>query len=111
MKIKFECTGCGKCCKGPAERASGVNLSRSEAKLLRDAGHGHAVRSTYNQTLLCLVPAPEAGMMQCALLKDNKCTAYEVRPMQCRSFPFWATFFAEPGAWRKAECEGLTVEQ
>ena len=25
----------------------------------------------------------------CQFLKDNRCTIYEARPMQCRTWPFW----------------------
>ena len=25
----------------------------------------------------------------CSLFQDGKCSAYKVRPIQCRAFPFW----------------------
>ena len=33
-------------------------------------------------------------------LRDNKCTAYEARPTQCRTWPFWPEVMS-PKAWKK----------
>lgn len=37
---------------------------------------------------------------------QNRCLIYEVRPVQCRSFPFWNYFRKDP-ALAEAECPGI----
>jgi len=40
---------------------------------------------------------------------DGGCTVYDIRPRQCRTFPFWRENVASPKAWRKTEtrCPGV----
>jgi Fe-S-cluster containining protein len=40
----------------------------------------------------------------CVLLDPTtrKCTAYEERPRQCRTWPFWDSNLASPAAWAEA---------
>jgi Fe-S-cluster containining protein len=40
----------------------------------------------------------------CVLLDvtTRKCTAYEDRPRQCRTWPFWDSNLASPAAWAEA---------
>ena len=39
----------------------------------------------------------------------NTCTAYEARPVQCRTFPFWADMIGAKGWTKEAReiCEGV----
>lgn len=45
----------------------------------------------------------------CVMLKDGKCSIYNVRPMQCRTFPFWPHNIASKEDWEhlKNECPGI----
>jgi len=40
---------------------------------------------------------------------DQGCTVYEVRPDQCRTFPFWEELVESPEAWAEesAKCPGM----
>jgi Fe-S-cluster containining protein len=40
----------------------------------------------------------------CVLLDETtrKCTAYDERPRQCRTWPFWDSNLASPAAWAEA---------
>ena len=50
------------------------------------------------------------GWRSCVFLDDkNMCTVYEVRPDQCRAFPFIEVLWRKPGRWRVGNCEGLQV--
>ncbi len=40
----------------------------------------------------------------CVFLQDRKCTLYEDRPRQCRTWPFWDSNISTPQAW-EATCE------
>ncbi|MBW2107962.1 MAG: 50S ribosomal protein L11 methyltransferase [Deltaproteobacteria bacterium] len=48
------------------------------------------------------------GDLECALLDADgrRCTVYPVRPGQCRTYPFWNCFKANPAA-AQAECPGV----
>jgi Fe-S-cluster containining protein len=45
----------------------------------------------------------------CVFLKDKRCSVYEARPVQCRTFPWWIQHLREPTDWQAAKerCEGI----
>ena len=45
----------------------------------------------------------------CIFLKEGKCSIYDVRPRQCRTYPFWPQNLRSPEAWARAcrACEGI----
>jgi uncharacterized protein len=45
----------------------------------------------------------------CIFLENNRCTAYEARPMQCQTFPWWIENLRDPEDWQEAaaRCEGI----
>jgi hypothetical protein len=56
---------------------------------------------------ICLLDSPATN--QCIFLKENKCSIYEARPIQCRTFPWWLHNLESPDNWRSAgvNCEGI----
>ncbi|NGX56412.1 MAG: hypothetical protein K1060chlam5_00651 [Candidatus Anoxychlamydiales bacterium] len=48
----------------------------------------------------------------CVFLKDKKCLIYEVRPKQCKNFPFWKSNLTDKKSWEnlKRECPGIDDE-
>lgn len=47
---------------------------------------------------------------RCVLFEGGVgCRAYEARPRQCRTWPFWARIVATPEAWEReaADCPGM----
>ena len=47
---------------------------------------------------------------RCVLFESGSgCRAYEARPRQCRTWPFWARIVATPAAWEReaADCPGM----
>ena len=47
--------------------------------------------------------------LNCVHLGPNGCTVYEARPVQCRTFPFWADMIGKKGWTAEAReiCEGV----
>jgi len=47
----------------------------------------------------------------CHFLKDNKCSVHEMRPFQCRSFPFWQMMVSNRKNFERytKKCKGLQV--
>jgi len=45
----------------------------------------------------------------CIFLKDDKCSVYPVRPIQCRTFPFWPQNLKSEKRWNiiSTECPGI----
>jgi Fe-S-cluster containining protein len=47
---------------------------------------------------------------RCVLFASGSgCRAYEARPRQCRTWPFWARIVATPAAWEReaVDCPGM----
>lgn len=107
--LKFTCTMCGNCCRNRGDYAF-VYLMPSEVRSI--AAHlglsrkeflaRHCVRDGDAVTLRTDSPA-------CAFLgPDQRCTIYPVRPMQCRTWPFWRENL-EKAVWDeevRADCPG-----
>jgi Fe-S-cluster containining protein len=103
---RFKCSGCGECC-----RWSGAVLLE-DADLGRLATHlglseqefiDRHTRLAPNRRQLALLDQDDGS---CAFLQGDRCTVYEARPEQCRSFPY---------AWHVAkgcpELDRLTATQ
>lgn len=45
----------------------------------------------------------------CVFLKEKRCTIYQVRPKQCRTFPWWPQTLKSQEDWIAAskQCEGI----
>lgn len=50
---------------------------------------------------------------QCIFLKGPKCSVYDARPTQCRTFPWWPQHLVSDYDWRlaAADCEGIHVDE
>jgi len=108
--LHFECRQCGKCCSGPDEGV--IWISRPEIKLL--AAHlGLTVSEIRKQYLkrfrLRFSIKENPCSKNCVFLTDKGCAIYDVRPMQCRNWPFWPGNLTSPDAWNAAavKCPGI----
>lgn len=101
--LRFQCTQCGDCCSGSPGYVWVVNeeiaalaaelqleVEEFEAKYVRKVG----VRKS-------LIEYPHGD---CVFLKDRKCTVYNARPRQCRTWPFWDSNLRSPETWEQT-CE------
>jgi len=103
--LRFTCTACGDCCTGDpgyvwlnkaeiaamAERL-GLSVAEFERRHVVHVGVRKSLRERENG--------------DCVLLdaQTHKCTVYEDRPRQCRTWPFWDSNLKSPKAWAEA-CE------
>jgi Fe-S-cluster containining protein len=84
----FKCTGCGECCRWTgsvlltdsdiAQMANYLGLSEQEFI----ARH---TRLAPNRIQLALLDYEDDN---CSFLKGDRCSIYEARPEQCRTFPY-----------------------
>lgn len=106
--LSFECTRCGACCTG----APGyVWVNEDEIHRLAEL-RGETVEHFAKVFLrqvggdLSLVEKPGGDCIFWS--KDEGCTVYEGRPVQCRTWPFWSENIETPEAWEdvKKGCPG-----
>jgi Fe-S-cluster containining protein len=105
----FSCQGCGECCRGEdnsvlvfpfeirsIQKATGL----SWAEVATPPAEGEWDREGYFHTLEWrLAKSGEA----CRFYQGKKCAIYPVRPMLCRSYPF----YLDRGRLMASECPGL----
>jgi Fe-S-cluster containining protein len=107
--LKFDCTGCGDCCTG---EPGYVWVSRAEIEALA-AELGLSVEQFEKQyvrrvgTCKSLI---ERANGDCVFFDADtrRCRVYELRPRQCRTWPFWPANLASPVAWQQTadRCRG-----
>ncbi len=99
--LRFECTRCGKCCSG---FPGFVWVNNEELQAIADARGepleeviGLYTRMVHGRRSLrdnlkddCVFYDPAVG-----------CTIYEVRPRQCRTWPFWESNLQTPKDWER----------
>ncbi|APZ96689.1 YkgJ family cysteine cluster protein [Fuerstiella marisgermanici] len=107
--LNFTCTQCGKCCTG----APGVVwVSEPEIKEIADyldkpVGE---IRLFHTRMLRGRVSLTEYQNGDCTFFDAEKrhCKVYPVRPMQCRTWPFWTSNLESREKWDEVceECPG-----
>lgn len=113
--LAFKCLQCGNCCAGPQEGY--VWISNPEITAL-----AHFLKITTDQlkqkylrrVRLRYSLIEKQPTKDCIFLTRNPdhtgtCLVYPVRPLQCRTWPFWKENLRSPSAWRRAaaHCPGM----
>jgi Fe-S-cluster containining protein len=128
--LRFTCTQCGNCCTGGPgyvwisrteidRLAAHLNLTSQEVvhKYCRRLGGRYSLNERRNAQ----------GNYDCVFLKEEKvtsgqgpdavvhtrrtCQIYHVRPLQCRTWPFWDGLLQSPQHWDRASrrCPGMNT--
>jgi Fe-S-cluster containining protein len=107
--LRFQCTGCGKCCTGSPGY---VYLSDQDMETL--SLHFQLSKEEFTKKYTRFVEdqyslLDKAGSYDCIFLEDNKCKVYAARPVQCKTFPWWISSLETPAHWEEAakRCEGI----
>jgi len=107
--LRFECTGCGECCRSRGRQAWVYVTIDERCALARHLG---LTTSTFTRRYCARTHGffhlrdPSAD---CLFLDGARCTVYAARPGQCRTFPFWRENMSVK-AWKgevARECEGI----
>lgn len=105
--LRFECTQCGACCERPgviymedediARIAEHLKISVEEvqSEMLTQEGGLWVIKVTRSR--------------QCRFYVDKKCTIHDIKPLQCKSYPFWPENVCTRADWLevKPDCEGI----
>lgn len=115
--LDFGCTGCGRCCQmdgdvwlAPEEVTNisdrlNISTSKFEESYSRDR---RKETETDNQPWLCLLRGDGIGGVAamdvaggCVFLDpvSRQCKIYDVRPVQCSTYPFWPSLLEDREAW------------
>ena len=106
--LQFECAACGACCGG---EPGYIWMDEAEIRQAADAMGMHVLDfcQMYIAEFARGFSLREKENGDCCMLKDGRCTMYEHRPVQCRTWPFWPSNLRSAAAWREAgeRCPGI----
>jgi Fe-S-cluster containining protein len=112
--LHFECTECGGCCSGPSEGY--IWVTRQEIELIADflkISVGQLRQEYLKRVGLRTTIIEQSSTKDCIFLREvegrKQCIIYQVRPSQCRTWPFWSENLSSPNAWNKTaqKCPGI----
>jgi Fe-S-cluster containining protein len=113
-RLRFQCTGCGKCCYGvPGDHY--IKVSETERETIRN--HLGIGRDWFRRRYLETLAPGEFGIRlnpdgACPFLqRDGNCSIYSLRPGQCRTYPFWPEIVLHRRSWHQESrrCEGINA--
>lgn len=92
--IRFECTGCGRCCKTHGDGDEYAFVFLSDVDVARISAHLGMAQVDFLNKYCTTDEFGEVHLAKltgdCSFLEDgNRCIVYPVRPMQCKTWPFW----------------------
>lgn len=101
--LQFECLGCGRCCTGEPgyvwvtdeETAALAQALAMDPSEFEDA----FVRCVGKRKSLVEMPNGDCVFFDG---RTRRCNVYEVRPFQCRTWPFWQSNVQSLRTWQKA---------
>ncbi|MBI1372014.1 MAG: YkgJ family cysteine cluster protein [Phycisphaera sp.] len=114
--LSFECTQCGNCCTGPSGyvwfddaelKAMAEHFGMTPKEFRKTYAHKVHGDWSLNETLT------QHGYDCVFLRRDEQgkalCSIYNVRPKQCRTWPFWPENLRSLRAWANAaqRCPGM----
>lgn len=107
--LKFQCTGCGNCCTGAPGAVWVDDEEVEQIATCLDKPVGE-IRLFYTRPLRGKTSLTEHPNGDCTFFDSNtrRCTIYEARPKQCRTWPFWKSNVETPKDWQETqkECPG-----
>lgn len=110
--LRFHCTGCGQCCTGGDDHY--IAMSAKEAERIRQhlqiSDNWFRRRYVSHLTRNTLTARMHNG--RCVFLgQDKKCRIYSLRPVQCRTYPYWAEVLESKQTWdaEAIHCEGINM--
>lgn len=96
--IRFECQGSGRCCVSRDSYGFVYLTNKDRANLAKAIGIS---TSAFTRTMCEKTDGIyhlKSDNGPCVFLKNKRCTVYEARPMQCKTWPFWPEVM-NPKSW------------
>ena len=108
--LRFKCLQCSKCCTGfPGYVRVNEEEIENISEFLKMQKEDFLKKYTRRVFTNMISLKENLPNYDCCFLKNNSCMIYEVRPMQCKSFPFWEKSLKDQKSWNalKAVCPGV----
>lgn len=106
--LRFACTRCGGCCRGEPGYVWVRDIEIAAIARFLRLGAAEFTAAYLRRTLrdYALI---EMANGDCIFWAPTGCRIYEVRPVQCRTFPFWREYLRSAQAWADAarRCPGV----
>ena len=105
----FKCKRCGNCCRGGGNVYFSATDLRNIFKYLKlSKAESMSLAGKLVQHKLNGYFVHSSGRACHFLGVNNRCAVYPVRPLQCRTFPFWPSYFQSKDdvSDLKQECRG-----
>jgi Fe-S-cluster containining protein len=100
--LRFECTQCGDCCTGGpgAVWVTDEELTAIAAELHKTVGEVRLLHTKLIGSRWSLRDYPNGD---CVFLdpQTRGCQIYAVRPIQCRTWPFWPSNIESTASWKR----------
>ncbi|TWU45682.1 Flagellin N-methylase [Novipirellula aureliae] len=100
--LRFECTQCGDCCSGAPgfvwveedeidamADSMDLDIDSFEYRFVRQVGRNKSLKEYPDGDCILLDP------------DTRKCSVYDARPTQCRTWPFWDSNLATKQEWKE----------
>lgn len=108
--LAFECTQCGNCCTGSPGFVWVTETDIEQIAEYLDKPIGE-IRLLYTRPARGKVSLTEYPNGDCVFFdgQSRRCQIYPVRPVQCRTWPFWNGNVHSPEAWEATgrHCPGI----
>lgn len=107
--LKFQCSQCGNCCTGSpgAVWVNDAEIEQIAAYLDKPIGE---IRLFHTRPVRGKISLTEFANGDCTFFdgQSRRCQIYPVRPVQCRTWPFWGMNVVDEQAWQEtcAVCPG-----
>lgn len=100
--LQFTCSQCGDCCTG-APGFVWVNQEEINALAAAKEMTVTAFEEQYVRKVGVRRSLTEYASGDCVFFdgKTRKCTVYEARPRQCKTWPFWDSNLRSPETWKQ----------
>jgi uncharacterized protein len=113
----FTCTQCGACCSGApgyvwVDQDEAAKIAAQLALPIAQFMRKHVRRVGLRLSLL-EKPGGDCEFLQRRPDGKTTCAIHAVRPVQCRTWPFWKSNVTSAGDWAKtaADCPGMNQGQ
>ena len=108
--VRFECQGSGRCCVSRGEFGFVYMTEEDRERCAKVMGMTtSAFTRRYCGITDGVYHLKDGKGPECIFLEGNRCTVYEGRPVQCRTWPFWPEVMSAK-AWKTevaAYCPGV----
>jgi len=106
--LRFECQVCGRCCGG---EPGYIWMTPEEVR----AAAGHLGMDVLDFCNMYLAEYDRGFSLReleggdCCMLRNGRCLIYAVRPIQCRTWPWWPSNLRSRATWRETarRCPGI----